>query len=152
MRDVFLSTASHELKTPITSLRLQLQMSRKKVKPEANRAPPPGQLANMLDSSLRQTDRLTGLVEDLLDVSRIQAGGKFDMNLEEVPVAKMIESVVQRYRFQLEAAGCSAELALEPELTGRWDRTRVEQVLTNLLANAEVRPGESDLGFSTCLF
>ena len=73
-RDEFLSIASHELRTPITSLRMQLQLAQREMKPEKGIIPSAERLAKLLLIFHLQTDRLTNLVEDLLDVSRIQAG------------------------------------------------------------------------------
>jgi len=73
VRDQFLSIASHELKTPITALSLQIQIAKQKLRQTAAGLSTE-QLGKLLDISGRQIDRLSRLVEDLLDVSRIQAG------------------------------------------------------------------------------
>ena len=134
-RDEFLSIASHELKTPITSLKLQIQMTKRRIKPESNLLPTAESLTKVFDSSGRQIDRLTHLVEDLLDVSRIQSG-KLDYNFEDVVVAELVDEVIERFSDQLSDAGSSLELEVQPNLMAHWDRSRIEQVLVNLISNA----------------
>ncbi|MGZ6370575.1 MAG: ATP-binding protein [Bdellovibrionota bacterium] len=137
-RDEFLSIASHELKTPITSLKLQLQMARRSL--TRDRAP---ELAEKpLSSSSRQIDRLTALVEDLLDVSRIQAG-KMAFEFEKMSLSDTIREVVERHAEQIASVHSQVELHLDESITGIWDRFRIEQVLVNLLTNAiKYAPGK----------
>jgi PAS domain S-box-containing protein len=134
VRDDFLSIASHELRTPLTPLRLQTQVLRRLL---ANgETPAPEKLASSLDTLDRQTDRLGRLVNDLLDVSRITAG-KLTLHREPLDLADVAREVVERY------AGASRsriELRTLPA-PGSWDRVRLEQVATNLLANA-IKYGE----------
>ncbi|WP_158623837.1 ATP-binding protein [Corallococcus llansteffanensis] len=134
-RDEFLSIASHELKTPITSLRMQLQLAARGVKPEENRTPSPERLAKTLRVSLIQVDRLTSLVDDLLDVARIRTG-TLDLDFLEVDFAQLASDMVERLSGQLAQAGCRVRLDLPPVLVGVWDARRLEQVLTNLVSNA----------------
>lgn len=142
MRDEFLSIASHELKTPITSLKLQLQLTDRKVKPEENMAPSPQKLSQTLKIAMEQTDRLNNLVEGLLDVSKIQVG-KFEMTFNDVNAAIIIEGIIHHYQAQLDGARCPVELKLDTDLIGKWDKLRIEQVITNLLTNAiKYAPGK----------
>jgi PAS domain S-box-containing protein len=128
-RDDFLSIASHELRTPLTPLRLQVQILRRLL---ANGgAPARDKLSGSLDTLERQTDRLSRLVSDLLDVSRITAG-KLTLHRERLDLAELAREVVERY-----AGASQSPIALRTEsATGSWDRARLEQVATNLLANA----------------
>ncbi|RKH56103.1 ATP-binding protein [Corallococcus aberystwythensis] len=134
-RDEFLSIASHEMKTPITSLMLQLQMAERNVKPVEGRTPNPERLARSLKVSLVQVDRLTRLVEDLLDVARIRTG-TFELTFEEVDLVQMASDVLERLSGQLVQVGCLAKLEAPPKLVGAVDARRLEQVLTNLITNA----------------
>ena len=135
VRDEFLSIASHELKTPITSLKLQLQMTQRRIRPELKQVLPPEKLASVVDLSLRQTQRLTDLVEDLLDVSRIQAG-RLSFNFQQVDVVELLEEVLDRFDDQLEEANCPISLEITADLKAVWDRSRVEQIFVNLISNA----------------
>ncbi|GMU04884.1 ATP-binding response regulator [Corallococcus caeni] len=135
-RDEFLSIASHELKTPITSLLLQLQMAERHVKPVVEgRAPNPERLARALKVSLVQVDRLTRLVEDLLDVARIRTG-TFELAVQEVDLTQLASDVLERLSGQLAQTGCLATLEAPPKLVWAADLRRLEQVLTNLITNA----------------
>ncbi len=135
VRDEFLSIASHELMTPLTSLKLQLQLTERRIKPEANQMPPTEKLLAMIDISSKQVERLTAIVGDLLDVSRIQAG-KLSFNFEECKVEEILKEVVDRFLEQLLQARCSVEIYVRPGLTAVWDRFRIEQVMANLISNA----------------
>jgi signal transduction histidine kinase/FixJ family two-component response regulator len=134
-RNEFLSIASHELKTPITSLRLQLEMTRRTVKPEENLSPNPSKLAKVLDKSTVQVTRLTNLVEQLLDLSQLQAD-KLRINFESVNIANLVRETVERLYHQFSEAGSTVTLKLNNDLSIQCDRFRVDQVVTNLLTNA----------------
>ena len=134
-RDEFLSIASHELKTPVTSLKMQLQMTRRGVKVDEGIAPPPAKLAKTLDLSVRQVDRLSALIEDLLDVSRVESG-KMTYNFEAVEISALVDEVIERFFEQLQAAKCKLKINLSEKVTITCDRFRVEQVVTNLITNA----------------
>lgn len=135
IRDEFLSVASHELKTPITSLKLQLQLSRREVKPELGLSLPPEKLAKVLTMSITQVDRITALIEDMLDVTRIEAG-RLSFDFQRFDFAEMVQDVVDRTHEQLVVARCPLEVDVPSGLMGQWDRTRLEQLLVNLLSNA----------------
>jgi PAS domain S-box-containing protein len=128
LRDEFLSLASHELKTPLTVLQLQLETLRDRVA-GGDRA-----TIAKLDRSRRACARLADLVEALLDVSRI-ATGRFELNLETGDVADIVSAAVDRMHEAAEAAGCTLSLAADPAV-GSWDRSRIDQVITNLVENA----------------
>lgn len=134
-RSEFLSIASHELKTPITSLKLQLQLARRRIDPEKGLAPPPEKLAKTLDSSLGQINRLVDLIENLLDISRIEAG-KLSYSLERRDLSALVKEVVERYGEQFEGARSPVEFAGEAGAFALCDAFRIEQVVVNLLSNA----------------
>lgn len=134
-RDEFLSIASHELKTPLTSLMLQLQMANRSIDPEKGKIPSAEKLKKVMDVSNTQVDRLAGLVEDLLDVSRIGAG-KLNFTFERVDLVELARDVVERHEGHLNAAGCDVQLKASGPVLATCDRFRIEQVLTNLLTNA----------------
>lgn len=135
VRDEFLSIASHELKTPITSLKMQLQILQAKSKPGQIESLTSERLGKSLDVSLRQVDRLTRLIEDLLDVARSQAQ-KLSFTFEQIDLQELVEEVVERYATQLEAARCRLEIIADETVVGNFDRFRLDQVLVNLITNA----------------
>jgi PAS domain S-box-containing protein len=133
-RDEFLSIASHELKTPLTTLRLQIQGLVRKIA-LATGDPTLETLGPRLSTAERQVERLTGLINNLLDISRITAG-RLELDLEPVDLASVVRDAAARFREDLARAGCVLELRTDGPCVGRWDRLRVEQVVGNLLSNA----------------
>lgn len=142
VRNEFLSIASHELNTPITSLKLHLQMTK--------RAMSVGQISidkfsKSIDASVRQVDRLISLIEVLLDVSRIQSG-RLTFNFEKFDVVEMVKELKERFKEVLQSNDCSLNVKAPDHLYVSWDRMRIEQVIVNLLTNAiKYAPGKIDL-------
>jgi PAS domain S-box-containing protein len=131
LRDDFLSVASHELKTPLTTLRLQVDGLRR-------HGPGRGLADERSRISLArihaQLGRLERLVEELLDVSRIQAG-HLDLRPEPLDLGELAGEVVGVF-LQHPAYADRILLHSERGLIGQWDRARLDQILTNLLSNA----------------
>ena len=135
IRDEFLSIASHELKTPLTSLKAQIQILQRSTQPELHVMPPIERLCKGLKLSNRQVDRLTMLVEDLLDVSKIQLG-KLSLSFESVNLSELVEDLLDRYSEECIRAKCSVSIDAQKNVIGYWDRGRMEQIIVNLLSNA----------------
>jgi signal transduction histidine kinase len=133
-RDEFISIASHELKTPLTALKLRLGSAIRM----GERLEADGQaekLTRALAAASTTADRLGGLVDDLLDVSRLTAG-RFALRIERVDIVELLREVVGRLREQAAEVGSSIELVIAAPVVGSWDRSRLEQVVTNLISNA----------------
>ncbi len=131
-RDDFLSVAAHELRTPITSLRLYTQAL---IRTAAREALDPAALAERARNADRQVARLARLVESLLDLSRIQSG-KLQLHPERVDLAQVVGDVLAQMDEEARRAGCTVTLSAGGPVEGEWDRLRVEQVVANLLSNA----------------
>jgi signal transduction histidine kinase len=134
-RDEFLSVASHELRTPLNTLQLQIYMLMQPP-PRTNDATlSPEQMKRKLEMAYRQIERLTRLIAQIMDVSRINAG-RLQLEREEIDLSAVVSDVVAR--LGEEAARHNTQIALSAPVpvVGKWDRIRLEQVLTNLLANA----------------
>jgi PAS domain S-box-containing protein len=129
LRDEFLSIASHELKTPLTALQLQLESVRDRVDLLDHKA------AGRIDRAARSGERLRDLIEALLDVSRI-ATGRFELSRQRFDLAEVVRDVVERLRDSADKARCELSLHAGVTVVGTWDRLRVEQLLTNLVSNA----------------
>ena len=133
LRDDFLSVASHELNTPLTSLMLSLQGL---LQVPAERRLEPATVDRFFRLMARQGSRLTRLVSELLDVSRIQANLLSFQFQEGVDLVEVVQDIVSRSRPDLERAACPVVVRGSAHVLGRWDRSRLEQVVTNLLSNA----------------
>lgn len=148
-REDFLSIASHELNTPLTTLRLQLQMAQQRMARADPLQRPLDGVARALQVSERQVVRLTRLVEDLLDVSRIK-GGKLTFVFSRVNVSEVVREVVDRFREPLANVGSGVATAIEDGIVGNLDQIRIEQIIDNLLVNvvkyAPGRPVRVSLG------
>jgi len=136
VRDEFISIASHELKTPLTALKLRLASAfRIQQRPAPRDAEAEEKLERALAAAGTTTDRLVSLVDDLLDASRLTAG-RLALHLESVPLADLVNDVVGRVREQAAESGSRIDVVIPEPVIGRWDRSRIEQVVTNLLSNA----------------
>ncbi len=133
-RDDFLSIASHELKTPITSLRLQTQMTVRSLNQSEGRSLSPEKLEKYITTSNKQLDKLTRLIDDLLDTTRIRAG-KLTVEPEEVNFSLMVNEIVDRFRDQLADANCPLNVDIENDVLVLCDPFRAEQVIVNLISN-----------------
>jgi GAF domain-containing protein/anti-sigma regulatory factor (Ser/Thr protein kinase) len=131
LREEFLGIAGHELRTPLTALQLGLQSLAR----QSATAAKASDLSARIASCQRQATRLGKLVGDLLDVGRITSG-RLPMEPEEMDLSALVEEVAARMGPELEKAGCALVLKLESPLPGQWDRSRLDQVVTNLLSNA----------------
>jgi len=131
LRDEFISTVSHELRTPLTSIRGALGLidagvlGKLEEKAEA-----------MVKIALQNSERLVRIINDILDVEKIQSGG-LEIRIESVPLATFLQQAIavnQAYgvkyhvRFELENVPSTIELAADPD--------RLMQVMANLLSNA----------------
>lgn len=135
-RDEFLSIASHELKTPLTPLKLHTQLLLRTLAKNGTLDQfPLEKIIRMAESSDRQIQRLAQLVDDLLDISRMNIG-KLEMVAEEFDLADLINDVLERFAGQVQQSSCTIQLDMPHAVIGRWDRFRLEQVFINLLTNA----------------
>lgn len=135
-RDEFLSIASHELKTPLTALSLQLHaLSRPRRSAETGEPEVPAPVLGKLQFAHRQVERLTRLLNELLDVSRIHAG-KLGIEVEDVDLAQLVREVAERFADSAAKVGSELILTANEVCVGRWDRIRIEQVVVNLVSNA----------------
>jgi signal transduction histidine kinase len=131
-RDEFLNLAAHELKTPITALLLYVDGLLRALQ---KRAIPPGEIEARIGKVREQSVRLDRLVNSLLDVSRASAK-RLPIERQDVDLTELSLTVIERHRDELSRAGCTVDFRTGGPVFGRWDRARLEQVLSNLLSNA----------------
>ena len=127
-RDEFIAVASHELRTPLTTLSLKLDAFL--------RAPSKHSLIATAESMRASVGRLSLLVDNLLNARHV-GDLRSSLHLEDVDLAQIVRDVVERFRPAVERAGASLPVkGADAAVNGRWDPTRVDQILTNLLTNA----------------
>jgi PAS domain S-box-containing protein len=122
-RETFLLIASHELKTPLTPLKLALQLLQRRSS-DAEVA-----------SALRQVERLEILLGRVLDVSRA-ASGRLEIVRQRLDLANAVREAVERYRLQAEAQGSRLTFSADGPTLVEVDPVRLDQVVGNLLSNA----------------
>lgn len=127
-KDEFMSIASHELKTPITSIKGFLQLTSR----VAKKTPVGTDVLTYIDKANRQLENLTFLVNDLLDVSKIQAG-KMDLNYSKFDIVKLVRECVEDVQH---TEACEIDITAHAEVEVYADHHRIEQVLRNFLSNA----------------
>jgi PAS domain S-box-containing protein len=127
-KDAFLAAASHELRTPLAAAKGHAHLAMLKLGGQVDTGP--GKSLTIIN---RQIDRMTKLVEELLDISRLQAG-RLSLELERFDLGGLVRETCDRMAVLSQAHPLRVEA---PEhLEGVWDRGRLDQVLTNLVANA----------------
>ena len=137
-RDEFLSIASHELKTPLTSMVLQMQILKRKM--DRGQADMNGFIkANSL--TLKQCQLLTSLIDDMLDVSRI-SNGKMNFSFKDASLKDIVTTAFEAFSANVEERKIPLKLEIENDSVIKADPFRLEQVIYNLLSNA-LKYGES---------
>jgi signal transduction histidine kinase len=143
LKDIFFSRASHELKTPLTTIQGQAQIGLRRL---AKISPQPAGLdlvENSLNKIDEQTHRLHGLIDDLLDLGMLSAG-KMRLRLKSCNLSEICREIVEDQRL---LSGRTIELDLpERKATLRADQERLNQVILNLLTNAiKYSPADSTI-------
>ena len=129
MKDEFLATVSHELRSPLSAILGWSHVLKRTAGSEAD-------LKRGLDTIERNARAQTQLIEDLLDMSRITSG-KVRLDMQPVEPASFIEAAVETIRPAAEVKGIALEMALDPgAATISGDPNRLQQVIGNLLSNA----------------
>ncbi len=129
LKSQFLSNVSHELRTPLTSIRSfsEILLSYPDEKAETR--------TEFLEIIKNESDRLTRLINDVLDLAKIEAG-RMDLRIESFDVAVLVRNATEAMMGMAEAKGLRLEMEIEPGLpTFAADYDRMMQVLTNLLNN-----------------
>jgi len=134
-RDEFLSIVSHELKTPLTIMLLKLQSELNNIRnsPLANFSVQ--KLIEVLKNSEQQINWLKSMVNNLLDVSLITTG-RINLEAEDTNLVSLTKQVKQSFSEVIKREKYKIKIDGDASLMGRWDKIRLEQVITNLLSNA----------------
>jgi signal transduction histidine kinase len=126
-QQAFVANASHELRAPLTLLRASAEVAQRKLAPDSPTRP-------LLEDVLRETDAMAGLVEDLLLLSRLDAGA-MRLEIQPVDIAALLRDVATPFEHVARDRGIQLEVNAAPATAlGDWDRLR--QVVLVLLDNA----------------
>jgi PAS domain S-box-containing protein len=135
VRDEFLSIAAHELRTPLTAMMLHIQTLARSLRKKGREPFSIDAALVKIDAAERQLGRLTHLIEALLDVSRV-ASRRLTLDFQEVELASVVHDVVAKFAETSAQEGSTIDVRAEEPVVGHWDQLRIEQVVTNLVANA----------------
>lgn len=141
-RDEFLSIATHELKTPLTTIILRLQSTLDSILNQSLANFSGERLVSSLTIAQEQTRRLQNLIKDLLNFSLITTG-KIDLEFKKSDINDIVKSTLDRFDDHIKLAGCQLEFKTSGPIDGLWDQIRLEQAISNLLTNA-IKYGEGE--------
>lgn len=139
MREDFLLLVSHELKTPLTTLKLGMQFVQKKTTDES--------MKKVLQPCLEEIRRFENLTNDLIDISNIDAG-RLSLDPEKINLKDVVTNVFSRFEFELTSKKYDVIYKRMEDVTGEWDQLRIEQVIINLLNNAIKYGGQKPIEVS----
>ena len=130
-RDDFLSIASHELKTPLTALHLQLQLMGRIVRKEMAGS----RIESLSSGTLQASKQIVKLLDELLDITRIRAG-KLILDRQEVDLKAAVIEGVSAVSEEAQQKGIVVTVKADQPVVGKWDPSRITQIISNLLSNA----------------
>lgn len=152
VRDEFMSMASHELKTPVTALELGIANCERLAASLPERSTALDKLKGRLEIASQLVDRLTALVGNLLDVTRITSG-RLTISPEPTDLRVLVKLAADQLRDVVERSGSSLRVIDGPAVIAAVDRRALETVISNLISNAakygrgkpiEINIGETD--------
>ncbi len=135
MRDDFMSMVSHEMRTPLNTLFLEAQVRKMHLARNNLKAFEPEPLRAMVERDERQIQAMIRLIDDMLDVTRLQRG-TLSITPRRVDMATLMRGIVEAFCQQANAADCPLALDAPDTLVAELDEFRIEQVVANLLTNA----------------
>ncbi len=130
MKNEFISTVSHELRTPLTSIRGSLGLLEGGIMGEL-----PPQAVDMVRIARTNTERLIRLINDILDLEKMEAG-KLELKLALLECVELVEATLSGVQGMADTAGVTLRSEVEGTPQVKGDRDRLIQVLTNLVSNA----------------
>lgn len=136
----FVLSVTHELKTPIAATKLQLQtLLKHKQLDEEKRE-------QLLQSALKETNRLNRLIEDVLLASRAEKN-ELLLNTETIPVSELAKDIIESY-YKDKMADGSLNIQIQPNLTAKTDKLLFPSIIINLIDNAfKYSPGNPKVNF-----
>ena len=138
IRNNFLSVATHELRNPLNSLNLRLNILKREINSLTDTENEGKELDGHVEKAAAQIRRMSQLLDRLLDIARI-ASGRLRLEPREYDIAEQIRQVAGRFSGPAESG--QLQVAAVSPVQGRWDQARAEQVISNLISNA-IKYGE----------
>jgi NtrC-family two-component system sensor histidine kinase KinB len=130
LKSEFLMIASHELKTPLTSINMSISLLSETAESKLNDTE-----KELLHIAIEDTNRLKALISDLLDISKIEAG-KIELSFENIPVESIISKAVDSFQTVAQDKEVTLLQEIEPALQVRGDFSKIAWIMTNLISNA----------------
>jgi PAS domain S-box-containing protein len=133
VRDEFLASITHDLRTPLTTIRGSTQLAQRRLRraSETGNEPMLGILGNIEEAA----GRMERMISALLDLARLQSGRPLDVDRQRMDLVSLVQELVEEHQRGAPGHQLCLDLAV-PELTGFWDPVRLERVVGNLLSNA----------------
>ena len=130
LKSDFVSNVSHELRTPLALIRLYAETL------ELGRITTEGKKHEYYSIIRKESERLTALINNILDFSRIEAGRK-EYDFRDTDIAELVRNTLDSYRFQIEQQGFALEEQIDPSIPRvKVDREAIARALVNLVNNA----------------
>ena len=130
----FLAVASHELRTPIQAIGLNVTMMRRRVETSADEVPRDW-ILERLERTQRLLDRMARLLEGLSGLGEV-ASGRLQLRRERFDLSELTRSLVSDASDRMHWAGCACDVDAPAPVVGSWDRFRIAMVVENLISNA----------------
>jgi len=130
LKSEFMASVSHELRTPLHTIIGFTDLLKEEINGTLN-----AKQLRFVDHIQRDSEHLLALINDVLDLSRIEAGG-LSLHTEQIDIADLLHQTAESVRGQATAKGIVLQAESETDLFAAADRTRIRQVLLNLLSNA----------------
>ncbi|HEU5432853.1 MAG TPA: ATP-binding protein, partial [Thermomicrobiales bacterium] len=131
--EAFVAAAAHDLKNPLAAIRGQAQLLRRRLRKGETISPE--RLEQAIDGIDAAAGRMTGLIDELVDLARVRAGTPLDLRRAPVDLVELARQTAAIYQRTSERHEIAVEADAEP-VVGQWDGPRLERVLGNLLGNA----------------
>jgi signal transduction histidine kinase len=132
VRDEFLASVSHDLRNPLAAIKATAQVLKLQI--ERRGSIEPDRLAKMLGSVDDTTTRMSRIIEELLDVTRIQLGRPLELDRQPTDIVALAQTVADEY--QRSTTRHTIRVKAETEVVGIWDPVRLNRVVSNLVDNA----------------
>ena len=127
LRDEVLSIVAHDLRNPLNTIQLAGELLAERVGPDST---------DVVRVVLRSVESMNRLIQDLLDVAKVESGSRLPLNVGIHDLGEVVEEAIEIFRPQVDRKGLQLETCIEPMTAAGFDRNRMFQVLENLLGNA----------------